>query len=33
LLPEVRKELGRPDTDPPRFYRDFLSFNFGKGLD
>jgi hypothetical protein len=33
LLPEVRKKLGRPDTDPPRFYRDFLSFNFGKGLD
>ena len=33
LLPEVRKKLGRPDTDPPRFYRDFLSFNFGRGLD
>ncbi|MGH1345567.1 MAG: glycosyltransferase family 2 protein [Nannocystales bacterium] len=33
LLPAVRKKLGRPDTDPPRLYRDFLAFNFGRGLD
>lgn len=33
LLPEVRKKLGRADTDPPRLYRDFLAFNFGRGLD
>ncbi len=28
LVPAVRKKLGQPDPDPPRFYRDFVSFNF-----
>lgn len=32
LVAEARKKLGRPDTDPPQFYRDFIAFNFGKGL-
>ncbi len=30
---ELRKRLGKPDDDPPHFFRDFLAFNFGKGLD
>ncbi len=28
LLPEVRKKMGREDTDPPQLYRDFVAFNF-----
>ncbi len=31
LVPEVRKKLGREDTDPPGLYRDFVAFNFGRG--
>jgi len=33
IVPRVRTKLGRPDIDPPRFYRDFLAFNFGRGID
>jgi N-acetylglucosaminyl-diphospho-decaprenol L-rhamnosyltransferase len=27
---EIRKRLGKPEVDPPGFYRDFLRFNFAR---
>lgn len=32
-LREVRKRIGQmDDEDPPRFFRDFVEFNFGRGI-
>ena len=33
-LRELRKRyMGMTDDDPPKFFEDFMRFNFGRGLD